>query len=98
MAIFEDAYMQTKDVLGKDLIEKQAQIIQHGIKIYRGELLDGWYQDWCLYERERLQHQYLTMLDKLMDYCEIHHQYEEGCSMEKKYYAVIERVSIPIAR
>ncbi len=34
--------------------------------------------DWCLYERERLQYLYLTLLDKLIDYCEAHHQYEKG--------------------
>lgn len=78
VAIFADAFKQTQGKLGRDLEERQAQIIQHAVEIYRGDLLDGWYQDWCLYERERLQHQYLAMLDKLMDYCEVHQHYEEG--------------------
>jgi len=78
VAIFEDAFKHTQGILGRDLDDEQAQIIQRAVEIYRGELLDGWYQDWCLYERERLQHQYLAMLDKLMDYCEVHQQYEDG--------------------
>src|SRR5438128_1039451 len=46
--------------------------------LYRGDLLEGWYSDWCLYERERLQHMYLAMLDKLMEYSESHQEYETG--------------------
>ena len=45
---------------------------------YKRDLLEGWYQDWCTYERERLQHFYLSMLDKLMDYCEANQKYEDG--------------------
>lgn len=78
VAIFEDAFKQTQGKPGRDLEEKQAEMIGRAVDIYRGELLDGWYQDWCSYQRERLQHQYLAMLDKLMDYCEAHQQYEEG--------------------
>src|SRR5690606_21846309 len=44
--------------------------------LYRGELLEGWYQDWCLQVRERLQNQFLTMLDKLMGYAEQQRAYE----------------------
>jgi len=78
VAVFEDSFKQTRRTLGRDLSEKQAQTIQNAAAVYRGELLDSWYQDWCLYERERLEHQFLAMLDKLMEYCEVHEQYEEG--------------------
>jgi DNA-binding SARP family transcriptional activator len=40
--------------------------------------LETWYQDWCIYERERLQLTYLGMLEKLMEYCEAHQRYAEG--------------------
>ena len=76
--IFENAFKQTQGILGRDLDEGQAQSIEQAVALYRGELLDDWYQDWCLYERERLQHLYLAMLDKLMDYCEMHGTYENG--------------------
>jgi hypothetical protein len=52
--------------------------LQCAVGLYQGDLLEGWYQDWCIYERERLQNIYLTMLDKLMGYCEAHHEYDTG--------------------
>ena len=78
IAVLEDAFKKTQGILGRDLEEGQAQMLQRAAELYRGDLMDGWYQDWCLYERERLQHLYLAMLDKLMDYCEVHGAYEDG--------------------
>ncbi|HYO90651.1 MAG TPA: bacterial transcriptional activator domain-containing protein, partial [Pyrinomonadaceae bacterium] len=62
----------------RELDDDSARMMREAVSLYQGDLLDGWYQDWCLYKREQLQNIYLTMLDKLMDYCEAHHQYEEG--------------------
>ncbi len=45
VAVFEDSFNQTRGTSGRDLDEEQAQNIQHAIEVYRGELLDGWYQD-----------------------------------------------------
>jgi len=83
-ANFDEAYKLTQGILGRDLGEDQAQTISYALDIYRGELLDGWYNEWCLYERERLQYQYLAMLDKMMDYCEAHQRYEAGLSHGEK--------------
>ena len=76
--IVEKIFKNTQGVRGKDLEKEQARSIQEAVNTYRGNLLEGWYQDWCLYERERLQFLYLAMLDKLMDYCESHEAYEKG--------------------
>jgi LuxR family maltose regulon positive regulatory protein len=46
--------------------------------LYRGDLLEGWYWDWCAVERERFKDMYVTILEKLMLYCEISCQYELG--------------------
>ena len=78
IAVLEDAFKKTQGILGRDLEDGQAQMLQRAAELYRGDLMDGWYQDWCLYERERLQHLYLAMLDKLMDHCEVHGAYEDG--------------------
>jgi DNA-binding SARP family transcriptional activator len=78
IAVLEDSFRKTQGLRGRDLEVGQAQLLQRAAKFYRGDLLDGWYQDWCLYERERLQHLYLAILDKLMDYSEKHDAYEEG--------------------
>lgn len=81
---FEEAFRVTQGILGRDLDESQAQTLENAVAVYRGELLDDWYQDWCLYERERLQHLYLSMLDKLMDYSEVHGAYEDGMIFGKR--------------
>ena len=84
IAVFEEAFDSMQGIRGRELRKEQAQIIQHAVEIYHGDLLEGWYQDWCLYERERLQHLYLALLDKLIDYCEYHQQYENGLIFGEK--------------
>lgn len=54
--------------------------LQAAVDLYGGGLLEGWYQDWCLYDRERLQNMYLVMLDKLVACCEADSEYEMGVS------------------
>jgi len=84
IAVLEKAFINTQGIQGGDLSEKQSQIIQDAIEIYRGELFEGWYQDWCLFERERLQYIYFAMLDKLIEYCEVHEYYEKGLIFGKR--------------
>jgi DNA-binding SARP family transcriptional activator len=78
VAVFEQAFHTTQGVTGKELNQTRAELLKDAVRLYKGDLLDGWYQDWCLVERERLQNMYLSMLDKLMDYCGQHHEYEAG--------------------
>ncbi len=78
VAEFEQAFDHVQGIPGRKLSSDHVQSLQNAVKLYRGELLSGWYWDWCLYERERFQHMYLIILDKLMDHCEAHGQYEEG--------------------
>jgi len=61
--------------------DQQAQFLRAAVSLYSGDLLEGWFQDWCLYHRERLQSIYLTMLDKLIAFCEFHHEYENGLAL-----------------
>jgi len=72
---FERAFAATQ---GKSLDQTGAQLLKNAVELYKGDLLDGWYHDWCLFERERLQNMYLTMLDKLMTYSLEHQEYETG--------------------
>ena len=78
IAVFERAFTIAQNVSGKQLDPPSAAQLKDAVELYRGELLDGWYQDWCLFERERLQNMYLSMLDRLMTYCEEHAEYEAG--------------------
>jgi DNA-binding SARP family transcriptional activator len=52
--------------------------LRHAVVLYRGDLMEGWYQDWCLFHRERLHNNYLVLLEKLMDYSELHRDYDAG--------------------
>jgi DNA-binding SARP family transcriptional activator len=51
---------------------------RHALELYRGELLQGWYQEWCLGERERLKQIYLEVLDKLVARFEADRNLEAG--------------------
>ena len=76
--VFEQAFNQAQGIAGHQISADCAQALRSAIDLYRGELLEGCYQDWCLYERERLQNIYLAILDKLMGYCEAQQEYEHG--------------------
>ena len=78
LAVFEQIFNLVQKTPGQELDNSTAQLLQDTVQLYQGPLLEGWYQDWCLLERERLQSMYLTMLDKLMSYCEVRHDYETG--------------------
>jgi DNA-binding SARP family transcriptional activator len=78
VAIFEQTFARVQDVPGEVCDRALVAALRSAVDLYQGDLLEGWYQDWCLYERERLQNMYLTMLDKLMGFCESHNQYETG--------------------
>ena len=76
VAVFEQIYNLIQRVPGQELDGQAAQKLQDAVQLYQGSLLEGWYQDWCLLERERLQSMYLAMLDKLTSYYEAYHDYE----------------------
>lgn len=78
VAVFERAIARTRGTSGAALDAREAQALCDAADLYQGDLLEGWFQDWCLFERERLQNMYLTLLDVVMDYCEAHDEYEAG--------------------
>jgi DNA-binding SARP family transcriptional activator len=78
VSALEYALAGVRGVSGHALNDGCAQQLQQTVQHYTGELLAGWYYDWCLFDRERLQQIYLTLLDKLMDYCEAQYRYEDG--------------------
>jgi DNA-binding SARP family transcriptional activator len=80
VAVFERAFAISQDVPGPELDQTSVRKLQNAVSLYVEDLLEGWYQDWCLYERERFQLMRLIMLDKLMNYCEAHGDYENGLS------------------
>lgn len=78
VAAFEEAYGAAQGIAGRDLDDDRAAGLRQAVGLYHGDLLEGCYADWCLFERERLQNMYLAMLDKLMAHCEAHGDFEAG--------------------
>lgn len=78
VAQFEYAYQQVEDTYGENLDHARSQLLAEAVQLYRGDLLEGCYQEWCLFERERLERMYLIMLEKLIRYCTVHGKYEAG--------------------
>ena len=72
----EETFGYVEGVPGHMLDKVRAQTLRHALDVYRGDLPEGWFQDWCL--RERLRHMYLAILDKVVDDCEARGEHEAG--------------------
>ena len=77
-AEFEQVFQQVDQKQARALSPEDFSAMQYAVNLYRGDLLEGWYQDWCIFERERFQIMNLMLLDKLVQYCEMHQNYEAG--------------------
>ena len=75
---FEASFGEAQGSRGQNLDPETASRVARAVDLYRGELLEGFYDDWCLVERERLQNMYLMMLDKLMAYSEATARFDDG--------------------
>jgi DNA-binding SARP family transcriptional activator len=75
---FEGVYNRVSGLGARELSRADFDLIQRTVALYQGNFLDGWYQDWCLVERERYQRIYIMMLDKLVQYCEVHEDFDAG--------------------
>jgi DNA-binding SARP family transcriptional activator len=78
LSILEHTYTKYRNAPSDDLTAEAVGELQRTVDLYRGDLLEGWYHEWCVFERERFQHMYLVLLDKLMRHCESQKQYETG--------------------
>jgi DNA-binding SARP family transcriptional activator len=81
---FEEIYLALSGEHGRDLDQQGFKLAQHAVDLYKGDLLEGCYQDWCIYERERLKDMYFVLVEKLMGYCEANHNYEAGIMYGRK--------------
>ena len=75
---FEEAAVRRTPVERADPAAPDPARLAQSIELYRGDLLQGWYQDWCLVERERLRQIYLETLDALVGMCESNRDVNAG--------------------
>ncbi len=78
IAVFEKTFAYVEQIAGPALDSRHVQALHHTVQLYHGSLLEGCYENWCLSQREHFQNMYLTMLEKLMSYCEAHRDYDAG--------------------
>jgi len=77
-AVLESAFGGVQGIPAKNPTAPQYELLTGATALYRGDLLESCYADWCLLERERYRYMYLAILDKLMAYCQRHKQYDSG--------------------
>ena len=87
VADFERAFAGAEGIAGRQLDAEKAQALRDAVLLYSDDLLPGYYQDWILFERERLQNMYLLMLDKLI----VHLQFQGEYEVAQGYAATILR-------
>ena len=55
VADFERAFSAAEGIPGRQLDAEKALLLKDAVTLYNDDLLPGYYQDWILFERERLQ-------------------------------------------
>lgn len=88
VAEFERCIQAVGSRAGEDLSAEQADLLAYAVEIYRGDLLDGLYDDWCVYERERLRLMYLSALETLMHYHQSRDEWNEAIALGQRLLGV----------
>jgi DNA-binding SARP family transcriptional activator len=72
------AHERVRNRRAADLSEPDVEAARDAVKLYEGELLEGWYQDWCVHERERYRTIRLALLEKLLAHAEHRCRWDEA--------------------
>jgi DNA-binding SARP family transcriptional activator len=87
VARFDDAMLACHGVPGAELGDIDRTRLEDAVSLYRGDLLEGWYHDWCMSERERFENALLDGLEKLVCACEVRHESERGLAHARRMLA-----------
>jgi len=63
---------------GQPLHPSELESLEAAASLYQGDLLEGNYDDWCLYERERLKAMFHQALHRLIAHRASHNQWDEA--------------------
>ena len=66
--LVEHAHHRCREVPPGDLLDHVA-VLEQAVGLCQGDLLEGWCQDWCIRERDRLHLLHLELLERLTDHC-----------------------------
>ncbi len=78
LGAFEERVNRALSLPIQDLQPAEARKLERALQLHRRELLEEFYEDWALRERERMRWLYLNGLTHLMRYYHLHRTYEEG--------------------
>jgi DNA-binding SARP family transcriptional activator len=98
---FEDATRSCRGISGAQLDDAQLQRLEEAVSLYGGGLLEGWCQEWCQFERQRLQNDFLDALERLVCACEARGDTERGLAHTRRMLAIdpaLERAHCHIMR
>jgi DNA-binding SARP family transcriptional activator len=84
---FETATTQYGTLADRDLTPDQVTELERAIDVYVGDLLEGTYEEWVLYDRERLRLAYIGSLNKLLVYHGLQGNYEQGLEFGQRLLA-----------
>jgi DNA-binding SARP family transcriptional activator len=81
---FEDALDQAAALEAGDA---QAPLLRAAVELYRGDLLEGVYDDWCVFERERLRLRYLDALERLIRHHDARGEWTDAAAYAQRLLA-----------
>lgn len=84
VAEFERCLQRVGNRPGEELDAEEADLLAYAVELYRGDLLDGLYDQWCVYERERLRLMFLSALEGLMHYHQAREEWNEAISLGQR--------------
>ncbi len=84
VADFELAYRLLDLPADQSIEDTYVQKLEAASRLYTGQLMENCYQDWCLFERERLHGMYAALIDRLIETSEARHDYRAGLAYGKQ--------------
>jgi DNA-binding SARP family transcriptional activator len=78
VAIFETQVKQATSRPMMVMSQADVRQLHHTVQLYTGELMDGFYDDWVISERERFRMLYLNGLARLMESYRFNQKYDES--------------------
>lgn len=67
--VVEQAHRRCRDLPTVALRDDDAAALEQAVDLCQGDLLENWYQDWCVRERDRLHLVHLELLERLTEDC-----------------------------
>lgn len=81
---FEKIILKHQNIPVENLTPEMVGEVEYAVSLYKGDLLEGNFEDWCLVERERLSILHLKGLTSLMTYYESRRQSEKALAVGEK--------------